>query len=101
MQIDEGISIQPAQNNPASLPRSQAFHNWLKKQNSVREWFKAFIPLNLRYRVKQKLLNANLRPAKYPAMKPETEAILRAHYAEENMALSKMINRDLSAWLPK
>ncbi len=101
LQIEENLPIQPAQNNPASLPRNQAFHNWLKKQNNVREWFKAFIPLNLRYLVKQKLLNANLRSVKYPAMKPETEAVLRTRYIDENLALSKIINRDLSAWLPR
>lgn len=101
LSIDENVSIQFTQKNMAALPRNRVLHDWLSKQGGAREWFKKVIPLNLRYIVKQRLLNANLRPIKYPVMNPETEASLRARFVDENLALGKMINRDLSSWLPK
>ena len=101
LNIDENIAVQPVQKNMAAMPRNRTIHTWLKKQNGLREWLKMFIPLQTRYQVKQKLLNANLTPAKYPPMNNETEAALRLRYCDEMMALNPIINRDLSAWLPK
>ncbi|MCA9606460.1 MAG: sulfotransferase domain-containing protein [Myxococcales bacterium] len=40
------------------------------------------------------------KPARRPPMRPELRARLTADYADEVRALSAMIGRDLSAWLP-
>ena len=101
LRVDENIPIKQSRNNIASMPRNRTFHYLLKRQNNVTEWLKNIVPLKLRYLVKQKLLNANLRSLKYPPINPDTEKILRVRYADENIALGKIINRDLSAWLPK
>lgn len=43
-------------------------------------------------------LNSKAEEVAFPPMKEETKALLVKYFADENSKLSKLINRDLSAW---
>jgi hypothetical protein len=88
------------QSNPAAMPRSMTLQRWLRKQSTWREWLKPIIPIKLRYRMKEKLLQMNLRESSYPPINPETAAELRDQLADEVIQMQDIIQRDLRGWLP-
>jgi hypothetical protein len=98
--LDANILLEHVSSNPATMPRSRSLQRWLQNQSPCRELLKRLIPLRLRQRFKASLLQVNARPFDYPKIDLSIETELRNHLAPEVRRLEKMINRDLSAWLP-
>jgi hypothetical protein len=101
LELDPSILPRPISSNPASLPRSRRMQDFLRRQSGFREFLKGVFPLRLRNPVKTALLQFNARPVEYPNLDPVLEAKLRVRFAPEVRRLEKMIDRDLSAWLPE
>jgi len=49
-------------------------------------------------RLRKKLKRLNKRPLKSPELAPETQQLLREHFAPDVAALSALLGRDLSGW---
>lgn len=101
LEINPKVSINPVSSNRATLSRSNWFQYWLNIQSSNREILKTIIPLRIRYNIKKSLLKANAQPTKYPSLDPALETKLRLQFAPEVKNLEKIIDKDLSAWLPQ
>ena len=99
--LDPNVSIHPATSNRATAPRSKRFQTWLRRQSRLRGKLLSFFPMRLRYTVKTSLLRSNARVAQYPSLDPELEKDLRKRFVPEVETLAKIIERDLSNWLPK
>ena len=92
--------FEQVQSNPAAMPRSMNLQRWLRRQSTWREWLKPLIPIKIRYRIKEKLLQMNLRESSYPPINPKTATALREQLASEVRQLQDIIQRDLTRWLP-
>jgi hypothetical protein len=101
LDLDSGIQLRPVSSNQATLPRSSRVQGWLRNQSGFQDFLMGFFPLRLRYAIKTKLLQANARLVQYPRLDPALEAELRLRFAPEVRRLQEMIDRDLSAWLPR
>jgi len=101
LEIDPIVTINSVSSNPASISRSDQLQHWLNIQSRSREVLKRVIPIKIRYQVKKVLLNANAQPTKYSSLDPVVETKLRSRFAPEIRKLEKIIDKDLSAWLPK
>jgi hypothetical protein len=97
---DEGRDFDDVQSNPSAMPRSMNLQRWLRRQSTWREWLKPVIPIKIRYRMKEKLLQMNLRESSYPPINPKTAIMLRDQLADEVIQLQDIIQRDLTGWLP-
>lgn len=84
--------------NPAKMPRSRTIHRWLHEPSPVKTLVKKIIPLQLRYRLKGKLRDANLRDFAYRPMDPDTEQKLKAQFAPQIQELETITGLDLSDW---
>jgi len=84
--------------NSARQVRNREFYRAIRQPSVLKELIKPLLPQRLRYRLKQRLLSLNMKPAPYPPINPDTARQLRARYLPHIEALETMIGRDLSAW---
>jgi len=88
--------------NPASQPRSLFLSRLIKRNSLFKTVLKSVIPLPQRKQISDYLISKNLRRYDSPPKISEmTDAKLRHRYAADILELAEIINRDLSAWLPK
>jgi len=87
--------------NPSSMPRSRTFQSWLRNRSLIKEFAKQVIPFRTRQALKSYLVGKNTKPFEYPKMSKETEGILRTFFARDVQELQRLVNRDLTHWLPK
>jgi len=97
--VDTNILLRPVKSNSAAMPYSSALHGWLRNRSIMKEYLKKIIPFELRYELKIRVMNANLKPTKTSRMDDETFNGLRKRYLDEILALQAIINRDLSGWM--
>jgi hypothetical protein len=107
IKISNFLEIDPVnhtliKSNPAAAPRNQKLQNFLSRPSGLPQkflkLFTRFMPYEVRYRLKKKVIGANLQPVKYPPMSSELNAALRARYMPEIQQLETIMNRDLSQW---
>jgi hypothetical protein len=101
---DEGFAFSPEHMNSPIQPRNRALYAVFQRARqpfALKESLKKILPRSLRTRMRSTMKRASVMPAEYPPMLPATERELRARYAAENRALEPVIDRDLSAWMPK
>lgn len=99
--IEAGYAGKPVTSNQATQPRSRRVQAVLRGESPAKEIVKKLLPLRLRHAIMNILLPANARAVKYPAMDSDIEAELRGRFAPEVHRLEKIIDRDLSLWLPR
>ena len=90
--------LKPVTSNAAALPRSRTLHRWLRNTSALKECVKPFLPFALRHRLKERAVEANLKPFRVPPLDIDLADALRRHYSDEMKRLERLINRDLSAW---
>jgi hypothetical protein len=96
--VDTEVELAALASNAARQVRSRSFYQAIRQSSALKELVKPLLPQRLRYRLKQGLLNLNMKPAPYPPINPDTARELRARYLPHIEALEAMIGRDLSAW---
>jgi hypothetical protein len=88
--------------NEAREPRFMGLQRIITSQNRLKRIYRKLAPLSLRIKANEvlfsRLLEKNLKPAKYPPMAPETRAELADHFQSHNEKLSDLLGRDLSHW---
>jgi len=88
--------------NVAAEPRWESLIKFLSKPSPLKKPFKILLSPYARKRVNEWLRRANLKALTMkPIMEPETEQRLRERYAKEVRELERLINKDLSHWLPQ
>ena len=97
---DHSANMKPAKSNVSALPKSRKLHQWLRNRSLLKELFKPFIPVSIRYKLKMSTLEMNLRQFNPLEMDAETVNSIREHYREQTNQLQDIIQRDLSKWLP-
>jgi hypothetical protein len=97
---DHSANMKPAKSNVSALPKSRKLHQWLRNRSLMKELFKPFFPISIRYKLKMSTLEKNLRNFTPPEMDAETANSIREHYKEDTKQLQDIIQRDLSKWLP-
>lgn len=97
--VDPGIDIDQVRSNPASMPKSKALHKWLRQPGRLKDYLKKIIPFEMRYKLKVRVMNSNLKSTKIPEMDLETKTKLKERYRNEVVKLQTIIDRDLSKWL--
>jgi hypothetical protein len=97
--VDPEFCLQPLVSNPAGMPRSRAIQRLIKPPKLIRNMLAFLFSLETRYKIKESIREANIRPVTYPPMNPDTRRALQEKYAEEIKHLEALIGRDLSAWL--
>lgn len=88
--------------NPAARPRSIALANFIQQPPSFISWFaRRLIPSRVQRNKIRRFLRAKLRTpyTTPPPIPPQMAAVLRSYYRDEIIALSQIIERDLSHWL--
>lgn len=100
LEIDAFPSLRDLQKNTASLPKNKRLHQWLRKPSSIKDIVKPFIPYSIRYRLKNRVINRNLKPFRPPKLDPELANKIRRHYFDATKQLELLLERDLSAWYP-
>ncbi len=87
----------------AQIPKNQTIHKILKTENPVRvlsrKILKLFLPLELRQKIRNKLININSKDKKQAPLNLEERQQLIELYREDIIKLQDLIKRDLSAWL--
>jgi hypothetical protein len=106
--ITDFLGIEPidpiniTKSNPAAMPRSKRLHNFLFKPSGFPQkflkLFTRYMSYETRYRLKNKVMRANLRPDKYEPLSPTLEAKLKTLYLEDLQQLEIIMRRDLSKW---
>ncbi len=89
--------------NVSAMPRSKVLQKLLvANDSSWKRWVRRLVPHRFRYFVKQKitrpLMRLNLRPYRYPPMRPETRERLVEHFRPHRDELAALLGRDLSFW---
>jgi Sulfotransferase family len=87
--------------NVTGIPNNNSLNNFLTQTDKfipeiIRKGFKTFISDDLLNRVKNNLINENL---KKESMKPETRSYLQEYFRNDILKVQNIINRDLSKWL--
>jgi hypothetical protein len=95
------FQVHPLHKNPAALPRSRKFYDFLiQKDGTAKDFFRRLIPQNnLRKKFRMFLMNLVLKPIDIPPIPQEVERELRKRFAPEIKDLEKILERDLSDWL--
>jgi hypothetical protein len=96
--VEPTVELAARASNTARQVRSRSFYSAIRQPSTLKELVKPLLPQQLRYRLKQELLNLTMKPAPYPPINPDTARQLRARYLPHIEALEDMIGRDLSAW---
>ncbi len=99
LEVDSHAELKPVASNPAALPRNRIFHRIVQGPSGLKQLIKRITSFSWRYRLKLALIEANMKPFKYPPLEPRTAASLREHFSDEIQLLSSIIDRDLSHWL--
>ena len=97
---DHFTQLSPKKSNPTALPKNSNLHNWLRKNSKIKNLLKPLLPYRLRYKLKENILESNLRVIIPPDLDDETTNFIRTLYSEEIKRLQEIICRDLSKWLP-
>jgi hypothetical protein len=84
----------------AGTPRSRALHAALTQPNPAKSVAKRLLPSQLRGRLYGAMMQKNIISHR-ETMRPETRLQLRALYRNDVEALSTLLDRDLSGWLPE
>jgi hypothetical protein len=96
--VETEIEVAARASNTARQVRSRSFYSAIRQPSALKALIKPWLPQRLRYKLKQGLLNLNMKPAPYPPINPDTARQLRGRYQPHIEALEDMIGRDLSAW---
>ena len=87
--------------NRASEPKFQWLMEYLNRDSVLKKPAKFLLPYHVRRELKGYLRRKNLRPAaERPQLDSGLDRELREEYREDIIKLSKLINRDLTMWLP-
>ncbi len=82
--------------NVSGKPRSQDLHNFLRKENSIKTFFKPFVPEQIRESIVHSALNINLaKDKKMTALERKT---LYHAYREDTNDLEELLSLSLSCW---
>lgn len=85
--------------NVSGKPKSQWLHQFLSEKNMARKLaqpiVRTFFSFETRVRIAQKLYKNNLTRL---SMKPETKALLQAHFEDDIRKLEDLLHRDLAVW---
>lgn len=105
LEIDDQFEFQPKASNQAFKPRSMRIQYYLHNPSgdiyqAARSLVKKTSP-SFQYKLRQKILGLNTRPAQNPPMLPETEANLRLRFRPEVEKLEAILNRSLDHWKVK
>jgi len=85
--------------NAASMPRSKGMHAFLRGSGRLKHSVGRLLPSSLKYKIVDKLIEANKRSARYPDMSAETRERLKAYFADDLMTLEKMTGKSFAIWL--
>jgi len=100
--VDSRIAVKQVWSNPASIPRSRQFQQWLRQPYGllweVVKPLSKIAPYSLRRKVKRRLKSANLRRFSYTPIDERVAMDLRARYKDEIRRFEEIIGRDLSHW---
>ena len=87
----------------AGVPKNQAFNNLLQTKNPIRtaisSVLKLAIPLEVRQKVRSRLIKLNLGGKELIPLSSEDRKVLTDLYREDILQLQDLIHRDLSSWL--
>lgn len=84
--------------NVSGIARNAAAQRALMRPHPIKDLLKPLIPSGFRERLLANLKRANLRQG--PPMPADVDVELRSYYAQDVERLAKLIDRDLSGWLP-
>ena len=98
LNLDPDFLFKAALSNPAKMPRNRMMHRLLHDPSRMKDLVKELVPLRLRYRLKGKLREANLRDFAYRPMESETEQELKAQFAPQIPELEAITELNLSSW---
>lgn len=82
--------------NISGIPKSKALYTFLRKNNSVKSFFKPFIPSRFRKQMISQLMQKNMLK---PTRSLEIQLKLREIFREDILELQELLQRDLSKWL--
>ncbi|MBI4707803.1 MAG: sulfotransferase [Candidatus Omnitrophica bacterium] len=97
LDVDENFSPDISiKHNAGALPKKEGFHNFFAKQNYFKNLFKPLMPLRLRRRIKNRLMNMNFE--RQP-LSPDIRKELIEVYHEDILKVQELIQKDISHWL--
>ncbi len=99
LNIESNVKIKSTFINPSAKPYLKGLHKWIRTPSRFKDQIKRTLPPHLTYKLKSKILKANLRKFNYPNMEEEAYQNLKENFKDEISSLSKMIGRDLTHWL--
>ncbi len=100
LEIDASPSVLDTNKNTAALPKNKLFHQWLRQSSAIKDILKPLIPYTVRYNIKTRMLEKNLKPFQPPVLDPAFANTIRSQYFESTQELENQIDRDLTAWYP-
>ncbi|MGR3762443.1 sulfotransferase (plasmid) [Roseobacteraceae bacterium NS-SX3] len=86
----------PRQHNAGGVPKSKLFQDFLMKPNPVTGAIARVLPQDLRWRIRDRLSQMNLK--RQAGMPARARALLRARQQPGIERLEQILDRDLSAW---
>ncbi len=98
LEVDNSFVPDMSKRNVSGIPKSMVLQKFLKRKNLVRSSIKTIFPNRLKARVAKSIREWNVGDK--PALSLETSNKLAQYFREENSKLQKLIQRDLSSWLP-
>ena len=100
LEIDAFPTVLDTAKNTAALPKNKRLHHWLRKSSTVKDLLKPLIPYTVRYNIKNRVLEKNLKPFQPPTLDRALANAIRSQYFASTQKLEELIDRDLSEWYP-
>ena len=101
LEIDDSFEFLVEIKNPNKKPKIYGLHHFYLNLPSPISWLWRSMPKKMRFNLKQKILKANTRFEPRDPISTELENTIRNEMAPSVIELQKLLNRDMSAWLPK
>ena len=79
--------------NISGIPKSKALYTFLRKNNSIKKFFKPFIPYKVRKQMISQLMQKNMLK---PTISVEVQLKLREVFREDILELQELLQRNLS-----
>lgn len=97
--MDPDFAMSPSYKNVSAQPRIQSLHKFIRTPSSLKVFFKLFVPPDILYKMKSRILKANMQQYHYPEMELQVRLYLIEKFMSEITQLSEILGRDLSSWL--
>lgn len=95
--VDEAFSTDVSvKYNVGGVPKNETYHKFILKETLIKTLFKSLLPVTLRRRMKEKLIELNLERRPLP---PDIRKKLLHLYREDILRVQELIQKDLSHWL--